>query len=87
MIATDESNPPMELIDVKYGKGKKLSEKGHKRTILLIELQRIKSEFIALFENLALLREEIEATNMESDGSHVPKPSAEERKKQDTFSR
>ncbi len=67
------------------GNGNKLSEVGYRRTTLLIELQRIRNAFLTLFDALANVRLQIEETNMEFDGTHVPKPSAEELAKQNVI--
>jgi hypothetical protein len=77
--------PPSGLIDLVYGGGEKLSEKGHKRSCLLIELQAIRERLSDTFSQLARLRLDIEATNMEVDGSHVPQPTEEELRRTDNY--
>lgn len=77
LTTDDELHPPLELIDVHFGSGGKLSEVGHKRAMLLKGLQGIRLDLLLLFQRLMSLRLDVEATNMEDDGSHVPKPSPE----------
>lgn len=83
--AKDQTNPHYEMVDYLFGSAGKLSEKGHKRESLISELKRVRGEISSLFSRLSTIRLDIEATNMEDDGSHVAKPSDEERMKQDIF--
>lgn len=84
-LTMHEATPPLGLTDFIVGKGRKLSEVGHKRATLLVELRRIRSELMLVFSRLASIRLEIEVTNMEDDGSHVPMPSAQDRERQNLF--
>ena len=85
IFAPDEVPPPLEAIDILYGHGKNLSEAGHKRARLLLELAAIRQLYENLLSRLASLCLNAEAANMECNGTQVPKPSAAQRLERDTF--
>ncbi|HAS33997.1 hypothetical protein A3J91_00110 [Candidatus Peribacteria bacterium RIFOXYC2_FULL_58_10] len=82
-----EETPPLEFIDIMYGKGQKLSEKGHKRASLLARLEAVRAELMHTFSELSDVRLDMEAANMESDGSHVPQPTEEELRRTNLYPR
>lgn len=63
--------------------GGRLNEAGHKRAALLAALERVRSQILTAFHDLELLRLDIEATNMNDDGTHVPTLSDEQRRVDD----
>lgn len=87
LLTSHEADPPLELLDYIFGRGKKLSEVGHKRACLLTELVRIRNALQTVFSRIAFSRLDIEVTNMEGDGTHVPKPSVEALESANIFKR
>ncbi len=87
LASNEVSDPPRTHLDYVRGGGQKLSEVGHKRECLLVELTRIRDALMQNFGELASLRLNIEATNMEADGTPVPKPSLEELRRRDVLQR
>lgn len=81
----DLTDIPLNRLDIIFGNGKKLSEVGHKRATLLIHLSAIRSDFLLLIGKLGQVCLDVEAANMECDGSHVATPSPEERLERDQF--
>ncbi len=57
-----------------FGQGGQLNEAGHKRGALLRGLSTIRSEILSVFGTLRALRLDIEATNMNDDGTHAATP-------------
>ncbi|MFH1444672.1 MAG: hypothetical protein ABIG34_04795 [Candidatus Peregrinibacteria bacterium] len=84
----DVSAPPRTHLDLLCApEGKKLSEMGHKRACLLVQLAKIRDDLMKVFHQLASVRLDIEATNMDADGKHVPKPSEVELERLNVFQR
>ncbi len=80
----DELNPTLDNIDIVHGKGGKLSEAGHKRVALLIELKQIRNAIGHLFVRLGQARFDIEMANTDlGTGQRVPEPDPETRDKED----
>ncbi len=59
--------------------GGRLNEAGHKRAALLAALQHVRSSILNAFNDLERVRLDIEATNMNDDGTHATALSHEER--------
>jgi len=66
--------------------GDKLNEAGHKRSVLLLRIGVVRSQILSAFHELKVLRLDIEATNMEDDGTHVPAPAPEKLREGDFLS-
>ena len=84
-LVADQTSPQLDLTDMVWGHGRKLSEAGYKRCLFLIMVRQVRADIMRAFADLASIRLDMEAASMEPDGTPVPSSTPAELEERDFF--